>query len=51
MTDDLGYLEKANRKEVYMKTFHDVKEIDTELLKQYLYEAAFVDEQTAKRKA
>jgi hypothetical protein len=51
MADERDYLEKGNRKEVYMKTFHDVKDIDAELLKQYIYEAAFVDEQAAKKKA
>jgi uncharacterized protein YdhG (YjbR/CyaY superfamily) len=50
MTDDLNYLDKGNRKEMYFKSFYSVKEIDTELLKNYIFEAMFVDEQAAKKK-
>jgi hypothetical protein len=50
MQDEINYLEKGNRKQVYWKTFHSVKEIDIELLKAYIFEAAFVDEEILKKK-
>jgi hypothetical protein len=49
MADDLNYLDKGKRKNVYWKDFKDVKEIDVELLKAYIYEAVLVDEQKTKR--
>jgi hypothetical protein len=48
MTDDLNYLDKGKRKNVYWKDFNDVKEIDVELLKSYIYEAVLVDERKTK---
>lgn len=50
MNDDMNYLEKGNRKQVYWKTFHSIKEIDTDLLKVYIFEAALVDEEIKKNK-
>lgn len=50
MHDDINYLEKGNRKQVYWKTFYSVKEIDTDLLKAYIFEAVLVDEKTKKQK-
>ena len=50
MQDEINYLEKGKRKQVYWKTFHSVKEIDIELLKAYIFEAAFVDEEILKKK-
>ncbi len=50
MQDEINWLEKGNRKQVYYKTFHSVKEIDIELLKTYLFEAAYTDEKISKKK-
>jgi hypothetical protein len=43
LKDDLQYLEKGNRKQVYIKTFQDVKEIDVDLVRNYLYDAVEID--------
>ncbi len=50
MQDEINWLEKGNRKQVYYKTFHSVKEIDIELLKAYIFEAAYTDEKISKKK-
>lgn len=43
LSDEIGYLERGNRKQVYTKTFTRVEEIDEEMLRAYLYEAVEVD--------
>jgi hypothetical protein len=43
MRDEIGYLAKGNRKQVYSKTYFDVSEINTDLVKTYLFEAIEVD--------
>lgn len=50
MQDDLNWLEKGNRKQVFWKTFHSVKDIDVDLLKAYIFEAVIVDEDFFKKK-
>lgn len=47
---DPGYLEIGNRKQVYVKTFNDVKEIDHYMLRQLLYEAVVIDEELARKR-
>jgi len=47
---DSSYLHAGSRKEVYIKTFQHVKEIDTRALRQLLYEAVLIDEATKKMK-
>lgn len=42
--DDLKYLDKGTRKQVYSKTFHSLDEIDSEILRSYIFEALSVDE-------
>jgi hypothetical protein len=42
--DDLNWLEKGSRKQVYTKTFQSINEIETDIVKTYLFEAAEVDE-------
>ena len=42
---DPSYLNIGNRKEVFIKTFHSLKEIDWDLLQQLLYEAIAIDEE------
>jgi hypothetical protein len=44
LTDDLNYLDKGDRKQVYWKDFKSVREINLELLKSYLYEASMIDD-------
>ncbi len=50
LKDDIQYLEKGNRKQVYIKTFQDVKEIDVDLARNYLYEAVEIDALIKKEK-
>jgi hypothetical protein len=47
--DDIDWLEKGNRKQVFWKTFHSIKEIDIDLLKAYIFEAVLVDESDSKK--
>ncbi|MCB0396386.1 MAG: DUF1801 domain-containing protein [Flavobacteriales bacterium] len=44
MRDELNWLEHGNRKQVYIKTFKKVDEIDTEMVRAYLFEAVRVDD-------
>ncbi len=44
LQDDINYLEKGNRKQVYSKTFFQIEDIDVDLLKAYLFDAVEVDE-------
>ena len=50
MLSDPSYLDIGNRKQIYVKTYHDRKEIDHETLRQLLYEAVVIDEENAKLK-
>ena len=43
LRDELNYLEKGNRKQVYIKTFFDRREIDVDILRAYLHEATEID--------
>ena len=44
LTDEVGYLDRGNRKQVYTKRFASVDEINDEILREYLLEAAELDE-------
>lgn len=48
--DENGYLDKGDRKQVYFKDFKSIKEIDVDLLKSYIYDAAIIDEELKKTK-
>jgi len=50
LTDGISYLDKGGRKQVYWKDFYSLKEIDTELLKAYIFEAALIDEEKMREK-
>ncbi|MBP6025695.1 DUF1801 domain-containing protein [Ferruginibacter sp.] len=50
LTDETGYLDKGSRKQVYWRDFTSVKEIDVDLLKAYIYEAAAIDEEKLSKK-
>ena len=43
LNDPAAYLEKGNRKQVYTRTFHDLAEVDLDLLQGYLRQAAEFD--------
>jgi hypothetical protein len=43
MRDEIGYLEKGSRKQVYCKTFFSIEDIDHDLVKTYVLEAIRVD--------
>lgn len=43
LSDEHGYLEKRDRKEVFTKTFTSVEEIEPDLLRSYLFEAKEID--------
>lgn len=45
LSDEMGYLEKGNRKQVYWRDIERLEESDIELLKSYLFETAMLDEQ------
>jgi hypothetical protein len=50
LKDELNYLERGTRKQVYWKDFKTVNEIDIHLLKAYLFEAVSIDVQMAQKK-
>jgi hypothetical protein len=50
LSNEQGILEKENRKEVYMITFHSLKDIKENLIREILLEAMLVDQETAKKK-
>ena len=50
MQDELNYLDKGDRKHVYWKDFYSLKDIDTDLIKAYLFEAAYIDQEMKRKK-
>jgi hypothetical protein len=50
MRDEINFLEKENRKQVYVKDFGSIDEIDSDILKTYIFEALLVNEQLKKKK-
>jgi Domain of unknown function (DU1801) len=47
LIDEIGYLDKGGRKQIYWKDYTSTQEIDTDLVRSYLYEAIIVDEEKA----
>ncbi len=43
MKDEIGFLSKGERKQVFWRDFKSEKEIDVDLLKAYLFEAVEID--------
>ena len=43
--DEIDYLDKGDRKQVYWKDFSDIHQIDIDLLKSYIFEAILIDQQ------
>lgn len=50
LQDDVGFLNKGLRKQVFWKEYSTLKEIDVYLLKSFLYDAIAIDEQLKKEK-
>lgn len=50
LTDDQNYLDKGNRKQVYYRDFLTIRDIDTDLLRSYIFEALIIDGQFKKKK-
>ena len=48
--DEINYLDKGDRKQVYWKDFYNIKDVDVDLLKPYIFEAALVDSAVIKKK-
>lgn len=48
LSDERNYFEKGERKHVTMRRFESFKDIDLDLLKAYIFEAAIIDEQFKK---
>jgi len=43
LNDSIHYLDKGDRKQVYWKDFSSIQEIDTDILKMFLFEAVHYD--------
>ncbi len=43
LQDELNYLDKGDRKQVFWKDFQHISEIDEDVLKSYIFEAAEID--------
>ena len=50
LLDEIGYLDKGNRKQIFTKTFHSIPEIDVKLVRSYLFESAMIDEEFYQQK-
>lgn len=50
LTDETGYLDKGNRKQVYWRNYHSLKEVNIERLRAYIFEAAVIDEEMMRKK-
>ncbi len=48
MNDELNYLDRGDRKQVYYKDFNSIKEMDEDILKTYIFEAVEIDKQFRK---
>lgn len=51
LQDEINWLDKGSRKQVYWKDFANIKQIDAGLLRSYIFDAAAVDEQLAAKNA
>jgi hypothetical protein len=50
MQDEIGYLDRGTRKQIFWKDFLSLAEIDNDILRAYIFEAVEIDAQKAKRK-
>jgi hypothetical protein len=49
LNDALNFLDRGDRKQIYMKDFKSVQGIDPGILKTYIFEAALIDDQFKKK--
>jgi hypothetical protein len=49
LRDEIAFLDKGNRKQVYWRDYFNVSEIDPDLLKAYIFEAVEIDTQMSSR--
>jgi hypothetical protein len=49
LNDETGYLDKSDRKQVYMRDFIKISDIDVDLLKSFIFEAAMIDEELSSK--
>ena len=45
LNDEANYLERGKRKQIYMKTYQNVNEIDVDMIRSYLFDAVQVDDE------
>lgn len=50
LSDEISFLDKGDRKQVYWKDFENLNEIDVVLLKSYIFGAVEIDKQLSKNK-
>lgn len=50
LLSDASYLDKGQRKEVFLKTFYNLKDVDWDRLRQLLFEACVIDEEDGKKR-
>ena len=48
LNDEAKYLERGSRKQVYIKEFKSLKEIEPDIIRSYLFDAIIVDEKCKK---
>jgi len=51
LQDEIGYLDRGGRKQVYWKDFTNMGQMGEDLLKSYLFEAVIIDQELAKEQA
>lgn len=51
LQDEIRFLSRGKRKQVFWKAFFDIKEIDANLIRAYLHEAVLIDNEKAKMKS
>lgn len=50
LPDEIGFLDRGGRKQVFWRDFYALADIDVDLLRAYIYEAVLVDDQKPRRK-
>lgn len=50
LTDEYGYMEMGKRKQVTMRNFKSVRDIDFDMLRSLIYEAVIVDQESTEKK-
>ena len=50
MADEINYLDRGDRKQVYWHDYTVIEDIDVDVLKAYIFEAVIIDEQLKRKK-